>query len=121
MSSRARSFDPDWRPARNLPPPAGRSFVIALAVLQAAVVIGCQPGSDSGVEIQNVILISIDTLRADHLESYGHPFVATPVASAHWRTRSCISSSMCSRRVRMLTGLMRNHQRSLSTVVEIRL
>ncbi|MCH7812528.1 MAG: sulfatase [Planctomycetes bacterium] len=30
------------------------------------------------VDIQNVILISIDTLRADHLGCYGHEYVKTP-------------------------------------------
>lgn len=29
-------------------------------------------------EIDNVIIISIDTLRADHLGCYGHPFVKSP-------------------------------------------
>ncbi|MCP4250204.1 MAG: sulfatase [bacterium] len=32
----------------------------------------------SKVDIQNVILVSIDTLRADHLGCYGHKYVDTP-------------------------------------------
>ena len=30
----------------------------------------------------NVILITVDTLRADHLESYGYPFGKTPTSTA---------------------------------------
>jgi arylsulfatase A-like enzyme len=31
-----------------------------------------------GADPPNVLLITVDTLRADHLASYGHPQVRTP-------------------------------------------
>jgi len=35
-------------------------------------------GSDTGEQAPNFVLITIDTLRADHLGCYGHPFIKTP-------------------------------------------
>jgi len=37
-----------------------------------------RPQLKNKIEIDHIILISIDTLRADHLACYGHPFVQTP-------------------------------------------
>jgi arylsulfatase A-like enzyme len=63
----------------------GRLIGIAVA---SALVAGCERGpgrweahpatGPSDASIRHVILISIDTLRADHLGCYGHPFVQTP-------------------------------------------
>ena len=42
---------------------------------------GDEPSSDSGefpLGIRHVLLISLDTLRADHLACYGHEFVQSP-------------------------------------------
>ena len=72
----------DSRPAR---------FVLTALTLTLIVWVGgCSPndGQRGGdppqnlqalrSEVQNVILISIDTLRADHLACYGHEFVQSP-------------------------------------------
>ena len=52
-----------------------------LALMSALLVTGCQPrgchlGQDKGV--QRIVLISIDTLRADHLGTYGHERNTSP-------------------------------------------
>lgn len=54
------------------------STSIRLRVLALAFVIlsGCGPPSD---ELRNVVLITIDTLRADFLGCYGHDQIQTPV------------------------------------------
>ena len=70
-----------------------------VAVLSA--VTGCEPEPEARVrpprqrppraaltnrvDIKNVILVSIDTLRADHLGCYGHPFVKSPNIDAFAR------------------------------------
>jgi arylsulfatase A-like enzyme len=51
-----------------------------LSVLGAwPLVAGCVPGSD---ELPNLILISIDTLRADHLSAYGYERATSPSIDA---------------------------------------
>ena len=71
-----------------------RSILVYLFIQTTAALViltGCErqstpqpePGSSrpplaNRVDIQNVILISIDTLRADHLGCYGHEYVKTP-------------------------------------------
>src|SRR2546427_2523624 len=52
---------------------ARRSFVLLL--LGSALLLSC---SRSRPAIRNVLLISIDTLRADHLSAYGFPRPTTP-------------------------------------------
>lgn len=52
-----------------------RTFTVFLALLPALLGAACKPGGcqlgqDKGV--QRIVLISIDTLRADHLGTYGH-------------------------------------------------
>ncbi|MGI9590745.1 MAG: sulfatase family protein, partial [Myxococcota bacterium] len=49
----------------------------ALALLLLALA-GCSPDAPP----RNLVLISIDTLRADHLGAYGHPWVKTPAIDA---------------------------------------
>jgi arylsulfatase A-like enzyme len=68
---------------------AGRSALVVL-MLGLAFGAGCRreepqpvivyeaPAGKADPEIQHVILISIDTLRADHLGCYGNPLVKTP-------------------------------------------
>ena len=63
----------------------GRLICVAVA---SALTAGCERGpgrwetrpaaGPSDASIRHVILISIDTLRADRLRCYGHPFVQTP-------------------------------------------
>jgi len=54
-----------------------KPWLLALAALFAC---GCGPdcGSSARSERTNVILVTIDTLRADHLGCYGNPTVKTP-------------------------------------------
>lgn len=66
---------------------ASRVILVGWLVIPA-VLVGCRrsgqdwesrPATGTGdAGIQHVVLISIDTLRADHLRCYGHPFVKTP-------------------------------------------
>src|SRR5438552_1811664 len=56
-----------------------RSVVAVLTVLGGLVVVcrhGCTP--PPGAVRPNVVLVTIDTLRADHVASYGNPRVRTP-------------------------------------------
>ncbi len=61
-------------------PESGHADVLRRLLLSVVatccLLFGCSAGSP--VPITNVILISIDTLRADHLSSYGHPLELTP-------------------------------------------
>lgn len=54
------------------------------------------PGDSSGA-IRNVLLISLDTLRADHLGCYGHEFIQSPAIDALARDgvlfTNCISAA----------------------------
>jgi arylsulfatase A-like enzyme/Flp pilus assembly protein TadD len=55
------------------------------------------PGPPIGAAGMNVILVSVDTTRADHLGCYGHPKVRTPnidrMAAEGVRFEECISSA----------------------------
>ena len=53
-------------------PPCGVGLVVAL-LLQAWVSVGCGDGSVTPADRPNVLLVVIDTLRADHLHLYGYP------------------------------------------------
>jgi len=44
----------------------------------AACLVGCGSGGGGGAPPRNVVLVSLDTTRADHLGCYGHPAQATP-------------------------------------------
>jgi arylsulfatase A-like enzyme len=95
------------------PPGAGRALLF-LATWAAASFVGCGPAATA--ERPNILLISIDTLRADHLSCYGYSRPTSPaidrlaaegvlfeqvVASSPWTLPSHAS---------MLTGLNpRNH------------
>ena len=52
---------------------------------------GCGPRTSRSPEFPGapVILVSIDTLRADHLPAYGYAGVETPNIDALRATRSC--------------------------------
>ena len=72
---------------------SARPAVIAAAWLVALA--GCEPDTEPGwdsrpalkpltnsVDIEHVVVISLDTLRADHVACYGHPFVESPQIDA---------------------------------------
>lgn len=58
-------------------------LAVALAALLAASCSGCRTRPSEAVEPlpprSNILLITVDTLRADHLSSYGYPRQTTPV------------------------------------------
>lgn len=54
------------------------SIACALAALWAWGAVGSSAAQQAAAKQPNVVLITIDTLRADHLECYGYRFVKTP-------------------------------------------
>jgi arylsulfatase len=52
-----------------------RGVLAALLLLCAA---GCRPEGDVAVVRPNIVLVTLDTLRADHLGAYGHPEPVSP-------------------------------------------
>ena len=72
----------DRRPVRRIAPlivrlrPLGLAVLAGLALLLVLTGACSAPNAASGPP--HVILITIDTLRADHLTSYGHPATRTP-------------------------------------------
>ncbi len=65
-------------PPRGGPRARRRLANIALVGLSAVLVAGCPRGSATEDHAENVILISIDTLRPDHLGCYGHERPTSP-------------------------------------------
>jgi arylsulfatase A-like enzyme len=58
---------------------AGGFFLVRLLCLAPLLLAtACAPARRTGTEAPNVVLISVDTLRADHLGCYGAPAVETP-------------------------------------------
>ena len=57
---------------------AGRGFAVAFLAAIGALASGCRPGRELVTPGAPVIVVSIDTLRADHLPAYGYAGVATP-------------------------------------------
>ena len=51
------------------------TFVLALLV---ALAMGCGRAPESSARFDNVVLVTIDTLRADHLGTYGYPRPVSP-------------------------------------------
>lgn len=49
------------------------ALLLGLALLAA-----CSPPKKGGTALPNIILITIDALRADHLSGYGYPFLTSP-------------------------------------------
>ena len=66
-------------------------------VLSACLAALTSCGSDSSAKQPNVLLVTLDTVRADYLSSYGHPGGLTPkldaLAADGTRFEFCISSS----------------------------
>lgn len=52
------------------------SITILFTLIPTLLFVACQPGRDKGV--RRIVLISIDTLRADHLGTYGHTRNTSP-------------------------------------------
>jgi choline-sulfatase len=58
-------------------------FAIAISLQPLAMTFGCAPAPQpSQARARNVVLITIDTLRADHIGVYGYPKARTPVLDA---------------------------------------
>jgi len=71
--------------------------ILIFVVLTAAVGVWFFTGGGRGAaEIQNVILISIDTCRADHLGCYGYPRRITPNIDALAEESVVFENAMCS-------------------------
>ena len=51
---------------------------LTLAVLIFAMLTGCAPGQVSDAVPPNIVLVTVDTLRADHLGLYGYPYPTSP-------------------------------------------
>ncbi len=68
-------FDGEPRPAYN---PRVRHVFILLAALAGAALGGCEHGSKPAHERTNVLLVVLDTTRADRLSCYGYPRATTP-------------------------------------------
>ncbi len=100
---------------------AGRRRLAALVLALAA---GCRPGPAAPVRLQPLVLVTIDTLRADHVGAYGYPRDTTPfldqlaargvlfeqVVSASSHTAPSHASLMTSRQP-FQHGLLKNGQR----------
>ncbi|MCK4998166.1 MAG: sulfatase-like hydrolase/transferase, partial [Anaerohalosphaera sp.] len=54
------------------------STVLIIIVIALCVIWGVRNRVASGQKIRNVVLISIDTCRADYLSCYGYPHRTTP-------------------------------------------
>ena len=66
---------PTTRSARILVASLGGALAVAVVVFATVV---ARDAGDSGSRGPNVILIVIDTLRADHLGCYGYPVATSP-------------------------------------------
>ena len=64
--------------SRRRPRDRRRLVSIALATLITALAVGCNRGSATEDRAENAILISIDTLRPDHLHCYGYERPTSP-------------------------------------------
>ena len=80
VSSKRKRGQKGQKPApAPTPSPTKRYFfLVAAAALLLAGLYALNRPSDSRDEPWNLVLISIDTLRADHLSSYGSSDVSTP-------------------------------------------
>ena len=64
------------RSPRSSPGPRRALAALPLAVAGLALACGCAPEEQAAID--HVLLVVVDTLRADHLGSYGHPRSPTP-------------------------------------------
>lgn len=86
-----------------------RGLASVVLRLAAALALGC---GDSGPEPWSVLLVTLDTTRADHLGTYGYPHVDTPTldgwAAAGVRFERCITPAPLTlpSHASLLTGLL---------------
>jgi arylsulfatase A-like enzyme len=89
----------------------GRRLALALAAAVAAGVLACGDAGGSGPRPTNLVLISLDTLRADHLGCYGRAGNPSPAidslaaAGVRFADASATSPWTLPSHVSMLTGL----------------
>ncbi|HVS03760.1 MAG TPA: sulfatase-like hydrolase/transferase, partial [Thermoanaerobaculia bacterium] len=94
-----------------------RPLIGAALALLALAGLGCRRGAEPAAALgpfpdAPVVLISIDTLRADHLPAYGYDRVATPAIDALRRDAVLFSRAWANypltlpSHVSMLTGLL---------------
>jgi len=62
---------------RSLPRATALAICLAIITLASALPLACSSPLEPG-EKRHIVLVSIDTLRADYLACYGHPYVDTP-------------------------------------------
>ena len=74
-----------------------RALGPAILALIVGSVVGCSPAPETAKSFDNVVLVTIDTLRADHLGAYGYPRPVSPfidsLAAEGARFDRAISSS----------------------------
>ena len=76
---------------------------LTVAAVLAAIAIGCGPRPESAEAVRGVVLISVDTCRADRLSSYGFPERTTPHIDAVAATGT-LGGRLHPRGVRCLVG-----------------
>lgn len=77
-------------------PGSGRLIAAALLAASAASLAGCgrRPATDDGGTPRHVVLISIDTCRADHLGCYGYPAPVSPNLDALSRESTLFNEAL---------------------------
>lgn len=102
------------RPGAQASPAREELLARAAAVALASLALGlaaCGPGEEPAPRPRHVVLISIDTLRADHLSCYGYERATSPaldaLAAEGVRFERCVASSSWTlpSHLTMLTGL----------------
>ncbi|HEY2774378.1 MAG TPA: sulfatase [Candidatus Binatia bacterium] len=98
----------------------GRTRLLAIATAAAAAIVSCLPRG--GSPHPNILLISIDTLRADHLGCYGYPVPTTPNIDAFakasavlFRTAVAAAPSTLPSHSSMFTSLLPEHHGAFFT------
>ena len=76
---------PALGPALGLAHASLRALGRAALVLAAAVLPGCDGSRDAGAQGPHVVLVTVDTLRADHLSIHGYPRETSPHIDAFAR------------------------------------
>ncbi|MFT7462083.1 MAG: hypothetical protein ACI9EF_000420, partial [Pseudohongiellaceae bacterium] len=107
-----RRHDSSSRPAP-LPNPASWSALVLLAVLLLVASTACAPDDDFAAQPgSHLVLISIDTLRADHLSCYGYERDTSPNIDAfaqeslRYEDVLACSSSTAPSHMSIMTGVL---------------